>query len=155
MVASDFEYSFTDRIAAQATAYVRNIARGTVNGDEADFGLCEGADGEVDQLCDEEGELLQSETGRPIVTRDPYDGLYNTTQTDSLGYGATAQLTVEEPLAARENQFIAGASYDGARVDFVQRAELGYLTEQRGVIGSSVFIDGDEFRPISSRRTAR
>jgi outer membrane receptor protein involved in Fe transport len=81
-----------------------------------------------------------------VATSEPYDALYNTTHTASDGYGGSLQVSVDERLASRPNQLVAGASYDGSHVGFGQRAELGRLTPERGVKGAGVFLEGAGFR---------
>jgi outer membrane receptor protein involved in Fe transport len=146
MVAANLDQRLSSAVGLQATAYARNLSRGTVNGDEAEFELCPDPDGGEDLLCEEGGALLRSETRLPIATAEAYDAIYNTTRTATLGYGATLQVSVEEPLWSRANQFVAGATYDGAHVAFLQRAELGRLTEQRTLEGAGIFVAGDAFR---------
>jgi outer membrane receptor protein involved in Fe transport len=146
LVSADLERRLADRAAIQATLYLRHLQRDTFNGDEGEFALCADPDAPREVLCDEEGELLRSETDDLIAATEPFDGLYNTTHTLGDGYGGFAQLALSEPFLGRPNQLFAGASYDGAHVDFLQRAELGRLTPQRSVLGEDVFLSGAEFR---------
>ena len=145
MVAADLGRTLTDTLSVQATAYVRHLQRDTLNGDEGEFGVCADADG-VDVLCDEDDEPLLSERGEMIPTAEPFDGLFNTTETVTDGYGGSLQLTVQEPLAGLDNHFVVGASYDGGHVAFLQRAEAGFLTTDRTVLGQDIFLSGSEFR---------
>ncbi|WP_085314567.1 TonB-dependent receptor [Derxia lacustris] len=72
------------------------------------------------------------------------NGLINRSHTVQTQYGATAQLTATTALAGHENQFTAGAGYDGNRVRFNQSSEYGYLDSARGVVGTGVFADGTQ-----------
>jgi outer membrane receptor protein involved in Fe transport len=123
---------------------VRHIERDTFNGDEAELSVCQ--DGVESVLCDEDGQPVLSEQGRTIPTELAFDGLVNTTQTVTDGYGGSLQLTFEHDLAARDNQLVVGTSYDGGSVAFLQRAETAFLTEERTVLGQGDFLGGDEFR---------
>lgn len=147
MVASDLDQRLGEHVAVQGTAYLRALRRLTLNGDEGEFELCpEPGGGALQVLCEEEGELLRSETEMLIATSEPFDGLFNTTRTLSAGYGGSLQLSLSRPLLARENQLVLGASYDGSQVDFLQRAELGRLTKERTVQGAHVFLADEAFR---------
>ena len=153
MWATDVERRLDEHVRLQGTAYVRRMARDTINGDEGEFELCSEGDA-VSVLCSEDGEPVFAERGLAIATDRAFNGLYNTTQTDTFGLGATGQLVVDAPLASRPNQFLVGLSADGARVDFLQRAEAAYLTEDRSVIGQGVYLAGDDYRTklISTNR---
>jgi iron complex outermembrane recepter protein len=146
LAVADLDRQLTARASVQATAYLRRLQRDTLNGDEGEFELCADPDSAAELLCDEEGELLRSETGASIAAGDPFDGLFNTTRTQTDGYGGRLQLSLTEPLLRRPNRLFAGVSYDGAQVDFLQRAELGRLTAERTVLGERVFLAGAEFR---------
>jgi iron complex outermembrane recepter protein len=149
MVSADASHDLSAHVSLQARAYLRVLARSTVNGDEGEFETCPAEmvpDAFV--LCDDEGMPLLSEAGRVVPSPEaaPYNGVYNTTQNDSNGYGGTAQLKFEGDLLAKPNQLIVGLGYDGGSVDFLQRTELGRLTEDRSVAGEGIFIANDGFR---------
>jgi outer membrane receptor protein involved in Fe transport len=147
MVAADADQRLSATVSMQGTAYVRHVDRATSNGDEGEFEGCNAAGtGPGDFLCSEDGKVLRDETHRRIAAGPGYDGLYNTTSTISDGYGGTLQASVKEPLFARANQFIGGVAYDGSHVGFLQRAELGHLTFNRGVQGENTYLLDDEFR---------
>ena len=58
------------------------------------------------------------------------------------GLGRTAQATVTRPTGGRDNHFVAGASFDGARSRYDSDTELALLTDTRGTIGAGIF-DGE------------
>ncbi|HKU44499.1 MAG TPA: TonB-dependent receptor [Polyangiales bacterium] len=144
MVEADARKKLSDTFALLGTAYLRHGHRSTLNADAAEFETCSTDSGDS-VTCDEEGELLLDPTGRPIPATDPYDALLHTTETSSDAYGASLQLDQRAQLFDRPNQFVAGVSYAGAVSIFLQRAEAGYLTEDRTVQGDGVQIAGDEF----------
>jgi len=71
-------------------------------------------------------------------------GLINRSRTEQTQFGATAQASWFGKLAGHENQFTAGAGFDGSRVRFTQSSEYGYLDSARGVVGTGVFADGTQ-----------
>jgi iron complex outermembrane receptor protein len=145
MLSVDAKQRLSDKSSLLANAYLRHGARNTLNGDEAEFSSCAGDAGET-LLCDEDGERLQDESGVTIPTAQPFNAVYNRTQTTSDGLGALLQFDVRAPLARRPNHFLAGASYDGSHVGFLQSVEVGRLTLDRGVQGSGLKLGGDDYR---------
>jgi len=145
--ALDASLDLSDALALSGTLYLRSLRRDTVNGDEGEFETC-GAMG-VELLCDEDGEVLETTTGVSVpapAADTAYDALFNTSDTEALGAGGSLQLLVDRALAGHDNQLLVGASYDGAAVEFSQRAELGQLTPDRGVSRRGVSLGGDAFR---------
>ena len=99
-----------------------------------------------DVTCDQAGTPLRTPTGAFVAAGQGYDAVYNRTNTSTLGYGASLQLTVKEPVFEHANHFVAGASYDGARSDFTQATELAFLTLDRGTLagaGAHSYSAGD------------
>ena len=147
MVTADAQQRISRQISIEGVAYLRHATRGTSNGDEGEFEACaDGASDGEDVLCDADGKRLRSETDRTISAARGYNGLFNTTETVSEGYGGTLQASVKERVFERQNQFIAGVAYDGSHVSFLQRAELGRLTFDRAVQGEGVYLLDDAFR---------
>ena len=187
----------SDTWSVQVTGYYRDLDRRTLNGDEAEFGVCDddalpegapaqtlcfGADdddddgdddngdddndngddgddddnggdeddrddddnGDDDDDGDDDGEeeatpLVDLESGRFITLLDAAgDAAYNRTRTLARGYGATVQATANALVGGRDNVFVIGASADLADVDFTTSSEVGSLTPERGVTGSSL-----------------
>ena len=151
----------------QATGYYRDLDRQTLNGDEAEFSLCDddvlppGAPGTT--LCagagdDDDGDagdggaeddtdgpptgdpLVDVVTGR-FITTDEVAGnaAFNRTSTISRGYGAALQATSTAPIGNRDNLLLIGTAADLADVDFTVNSEVGTLTDERGVTGSGLF----------------
>jgi iron complex outermembrane receptor protein len=143
LVVAEGQQKLSEHLHLQGTAYLRHGLRETFNGDASETQFCkEGSQ----ELCDADGQPLRTETQLPVVAAVPYDGLYNRTDTDSQAYGGSVQLTANGPLGSLDNSLIAGASYDGASSAFLQRAELGYVTADRTILGQNQFLAGDEFR---------
>lgn len=144
LVAGNVDEQLYDSLSVQATAYLRRAGHDTLNGDEADLAVCTQDTQSV--LCDEDGEIVRTETGDLVTTSDPFDGVLNTTDTTSDGHGGSVQVSLDEAFSGRANQLVVGTSYDGSQVGFLQRVEGGRLTSERSVLGENVFLAGDEFR---------
>lgn len=147
MIALDAKRLILDKVWVSGGAYLRNLSRTTLNGDEAEFSAC--VAGFETLLCDEDGEPVLTETGARIAVPEQlgvFDGIFHTTDTSSLNFGGSAQVSIERDLAKRPNQLIVGSTFDKADVAFLQRVELGHITEDRGVAGQGVFAGGEDFR---------
>jgi iron complex outermembrane receptor protein len=145
MLNLDVKQQLSARVALQGLAYVRHGRRKTLNGDAAQFDLC-AANGGESLLCDEAGNTLRDESGREIAVREPFDALFNTTDTLTDGQGASLQLNLQEPVFSGANQFVLGVSYDAAHSAFLQHAELGRLTPDRSVQAADVSLAGAGFQ---------
>ena len=70
---------------------------------------------------------------------NPCPGSNDTSETDTDGYGGTAQFTLLSKLAGRENKLTFGASYDGGSTRFTQSEQLAVFSADRGTIGVTDF----------------
>jgi len=145
LIAADASRDLTRHVTLQGTGYVRSLSADTVNGDEAEFQACDPND-PASALCDETGAPVFDRDSEPVVTDSAADGLLNSTGTDTLGYGGSAQLVFDAPLGTHANQLVVGSSYDGSRVRYAQEAELGELDDGRRVSGVGPALGGDDFR---------
>jgi iron complex outermembrane recepter protein len=145
LVAADAKRELAQDIELQANVYMRQLTRDTVNGDEAEFDSCDDGTG-VLVLCDESAMQLSSEAGAAVPVTRAFTGVYNTTQTESDGFGGSAQVKLEQTLLGRPNQLLVGAGYVAGTTDFLQRVELGRLTQERSVAGEGIFLADDGFR---------
>ena len=149
--------------SVQFTGYYRDLDRRTLNGDEAEFSVCDddvlppGAP--VTTLCAGAGDddddavapvaldaqsvgdpLVDIVTGRFITTEDTAgDAAFNRTNTQTQGYGATIQTATTTAVGTRENVLLLGATADLATVDFTFNSEVGTLRDDRSVAGSGLF----------------
>ena len=148
-----YEIAAAPAWAVQVTGYYRDLDRRTLNGDEAEFGVCDddalppgapaatlcaGGGGDDDD-AEEAHPLVDVRTGR-FVTEDDTEGdaAFNRTATRSKGYGATVQAVASSDLGGRENVLTFGLSADLADVDFSSNSEIGALTADRTVSGSGL-----------------
>lgn len=138
----------------QITGYYRDLDRRTLNGDEAEFDVCDDdvlPAGAPDRtLCfggdddDDDDEtvvwpVVDVRSGRFITSLDAAgDGALNRTRTRARGYGAALQATTVTDIGTRENVLLVGASADLADVAFASTSEVGMLTPERGVVGSGL-----------------
>ncbi len=144
MISLDGRQKLSRRASLAGNLYLRHGERTTLNGDAAEFEVCDDAGSSV--LCDEDSELVVDEAARTIATSDPFDAVFNTSQTVTDSHGAAVQLDLRERLFSRPNRFVTGVSYDGASTEFLQRVEAGFLTLDRTVQGSGVYLSGDAYR---------
>ena len=150
----------------QLIGYHRDLDRRTLNGDEAEFSVCD--DGAlppgapVTTLCagaahddDDDDDAAPTEldplavsdplvdvaTGRFITVDDAAgNAAFNRTNTQTQGYGATLQAATTRAVGDRDNVLLVGAAIDLADVDFTFTSEVGTLTDDRGVAGSGLFV---------------
>ena len=160
-----FNFVTSPTFSAQANGYYRDLERGTLNGDEAEFAPCE-ADGlppgaPANTLCrgagDDDGAdaLVDVRTGRFITQHDAVgDGAFNRSLIRSKGYGATVQATSTRSLAGRDNVLVLGVSADLADVSFASNSEVGTLTPERTVDGSGLLAGIHERAPDDEFNTA-
>ena len=155
----NFEASSTWSL--QVTGYYRDLDRRTLNGDEAEFSVCDDdslpSAAPINTLCqgagdddEDEDEGVDESAGNPLVdalnptrfitTADGIgNGAINRTNTQTQGYGATLQATNTNPVGDRENMLVIGTSIDLAQIAFGSNSEVGSLTATRGVTGSGLF----------------
>ena len=80
------------------------------------------------------------DTGRFITTDDAEgNAAFNRTTTRAQGYGGTVQATSSSALHGHPHVLTLGVSADLADVDFASDSEVGTLTLDRTVAGSSLF----------------
>ena len=150
----------------QVTGYYRDLDRWTLNGDQAEFSVCDddslppgapdntlcvrAADDDDDEnaaaagaalMSDDEDPLVDVRTGRFITNADALgDGALNRTTTLAKGYGAAFQATATTELSERDNVLILGTSADLADIAFASNSEVGTLTPERTVAGSGLLV---------------
>jgi len=138
----------------QATVYRRALERQTLNGDEAEFSICNDVPGEAptNTLCadrvgeDEDEEsaggdpLVDTVTNRFITAEDVTgDAAFNRTDTRTVGHGASIQAATTKQIGDRDNVLTFGTSIDFSSVGFSSTSEVGTLTGDRSVVGSGLF----------------
>lgn len=71
-------------------------------------------------------------------------GALNRSKSKREGYGFTTQMTFNQDVMGKKNQFITGLGYDYGKTEFSQNSELGNITATRGVNGVGEFSDEAE-----------
>lgn len=142
LLSLDGDLQVSDSLSLQGTAYVRRLSRHTLNADEAPFAPCATSPG---LLCDPTSPLVDT-NGAPIPASIGGDGAVNTTTTGTTALGAALQATWQARTASTENHLTAGATVDGAPIDFSRGTEVGVLQTDREIAPAGVRLSGDEFR---------
>ena len=145
----------TDVWSVQAIGYYRDLDRATLNGDEAEFSLCDddllppgapantlcagGGDDDDDEAQEGTSTLVDPRTDQFITDEAGGDAAFNRTRTLARGYGGTLQATARAQAGEHESTFVIAVFADAANVDFTSSSEVGRLTPERGVAGSGLF----------------
>ncbi len=163
--------------SVQLTGYYRDLDRRTLNGDEAEFSVCDDdvlpSGAPATTLCtgtDDDDDatervaldaqavgdpLVDVVTGRFITTEDAAgDAAFNRTSTQTRGYGAAFQTATTTAVGNRDNVLLFGATADLATVDFTFNSEVGTLRNDRSVAGSGLFVGIFEHAPDDLFNTA-
>lgn len=125
----------------KGVAWFRRSDIETLNGDESNFEACEDA---PQFVCDEslDDELALDPHGTPIPFSAAVDGAtLNRSSTSQDTYGTSAQLSITQPLAGRENRLTVGGSIDRSTVRFHSGTELGSFDDERGAIPGGWLVD--------------
>lgn len=132
------KYALTDRIELSGNAYFRQNRIKTFNGDDSDFEECSL---DATSLCNEDDEPVEDVTGNFVAASDAVDGATNNTSATYMrSRGGTVQAMFDHDWFQHKNNLLIGASYDFADVHFESDTELARLTEDRGTIGSNIFV---------------
>ena len=102
----------SDTLMASGNIYWRNLDQSTYNGDLNDE-YCE-----EDDVGEEEGEGCDT-----LADVNENEGVINRSTTKSDAYGINGQLTFDEDLLDRRNQFIFGAAFEYSKVNFEQSSQ--------------------------------
>ena len=140
-------FQVTDNIEFSGNTYFRQNRIKTFNGDDSDFEEC--SENPL-LLCEEEddGEEIAIDTsGNPIAADDTVEGATNnTSQTHMRSMGVNLQTLFDHAIFGRENVFIIGGAFDYSDSHFESDTELAELTDNRGTIGSGIFLDESKVR---------
>ncbi len=160
--------SLSPALTVAANVYVRSVRTHSFNGDVNDDALGQNpyqpTEEEQEALADAgfEGfpESGETATNTPfpkwrcianvLLNDEPHEtctGLANRSSTRQREWGASAELTLDTPLAAGRNRLSLGVTYTRSRADFVQTTQFGYLLPDRTVMavdGPGAFADGSQ-----------
>lgn len=145
-------YDLTNDIQLSGNAYFRQNRLKTFNGDDSDFDDC---DNNSSLLCDGEENIVEDINGNQVAASEAVEGAANNTSaTQMRSRGGTLQAAFGQDLFEHQNNLVVGASYDNANVHFASDTELASLTDNRGTVGSGVFVDESKVRLHANTSTA-
>ena len=145
-------YDLTNDIQLSGNAYFRQNRLKTFNGDDSDFDDC---DDNSSLLCDGEENIVEDINGNQVAASEAVEGAANNTSaTQMRSRGGTLQAAFGQDLFEHQNNLVVGASYDNANVHFASDTELASLTDNRGTVGSGVFVDESKVRLHANTSTA-
>ena len=128
------EHPLSAHVRLSGTAYVRTNHTQSVNGDQHDWLECTQTPGALCSTDHDGNEIpVRDPAGMPVAFSAAYDAANNRSETRQTSYGATAQLTVDAPLAGRENQLSVGADAGQSRIRFRSHTIVGALDGDRVV----------------------
>lgn len=84
--------------------------------------------------------------GNVLLADEPGEqcnGLLNTTEARQHTAGVSGQAMWRLVRGRVKHQLTLGGALDGSDIGFVQQTELGYLADDRGVVGTGAFADGE------------
>ncbi len=137
-------YDVSDKIEISGNAYFRQNRMRTFNGDDSDYDECE-HDSSI--LCEDGTEEVFDVNGNLVPASDSVIGATrNSSATQMRAKGGTLQTAFTGDLFKHENNLTVGVSYDHAETHFGSNTELASLTDDRGTIGSGVFVDESKVR---------
>lgn len=135
-------YDLTNNIEVSANTYFRQNRMRTFNGDDSDYGPCEGSS----FLC-EDGEAVKDVNNNYIMSGSNVLGATrNSSATQMRGKGGTLQTAFTGDLFKHQNNLTVGTSYDVSQIHFASNTELGSLTADRGTVGSGFYVDESKVR---------
>jgi len=127
-------------VAWDSTLYIRPARIETFNGDDTSYAPCSAPEF-AGRLCSErDDEPVVDQNGQYVNAADaPFDATNNTSETRTLGWGGAIQTTRTQPLAGRNNHFVAGGTLDVGASTYSADSELANLTDSRGTTGTGRF----------------
>lgn len=127
---------FSDDVLYSANLYFRGAKTKTLNGDGNDDQEIQDAIANGD-ATDVNDALAQCAAGSSD-SDELCNGAINRTKSKRISMGFTNQLTFNQDLMGKKNQFTGGFGYDYGRTKFRQSSEYGLLDASRGIIGNGV-----------------
>ena len=134
-------------------AYYRANRIATVNGDQADWLGCQDP-AQAGSLRQRRGRRRDAGARRrrqpdPVRPPSPFNASENATRTRQQGYGVSAQIAVEAPVAGRENHLFVGAAANEGRASFTSSSALARLSQNRGTVSSGI-VDAESRVAVDS-----
>lgn len=141
-------HAFGPKSRLDAGLYVRQNRIATFNGDGTEFEACEDPQNVSETgepfLCEEEDdgeEVIEDLDGEPVVAGAENDSATrNGSHTRIDGLGTSLQWSWAGEALGLRNRLHVGVSYDQGRSRFSSDTELARLTDDRGTVGSGIFV---------------
>ncbi len=134
-------FNLSDNTSIQADAYYDYLMQKYANGAVPDVNPCNDGSG---LLCESPGVPATGLNGQPIpdfLNGGPYNEL-DLQSTNTNGYGGSVQVTNRTPIFGHGNQFVVGASFDGAHTLYAALNEIGGLYVPTSIFfGPGITID--------------
>lgn len=127
----------TEKTMLSGNVYYKYNERSSINGDANDgFDTNPGHTSHSAGQSAEDGTVAQNLTNCRAAIGDAdehCDGVTTTTKARQRSFGLSGQLTVDNTLFSKPNQFIVGGGYDRAKTHFNKDVWYGVLNAERGV----------------------
>jgi outer membrane receptor protein involved in Fe transport len=135
------EHPLSEHLRLSGVAYVRTNRTRTLNGDQREWAECATMPGVLCSIDDNGVETpLVDGAGAPVPFMTTYDAADNRTDTRQTSFGASAQLAVSAPVAARENHLFVGADVAQRRVRFRSTTTVASFDDDRATVDAG-FLD--------------
>lgn len=136
--------SVTSQAAVSLSAYFRDIATGTVNGDVNEESLDQNVYSSGENASNTPFPLTRclSQVAAQDEPGEKCTGRINRSSTAQKNYGVSGQMNLRASLARSRNQLTVGGAFDRSSVAFVQSTQLGYVNAARGITAVNAFADG-------------
>jgi len=135
------EHALSAHLRLSGTSYLRTNRTRSGNGDQRDWRECAATPGALCSTDDRGDESpVLDKADMPVAFDDSYDAAYNRTETRQTSYGGAAQLTLDAPVAARENHLFAGGDASQSQIRFRSQTTVGTLGDDR-VVTDAGFVD--------------
>ncbi|WP_334106719.1 TonB-dependent receptor [Methylobacillus sp.] len=133
---------FNDDVMLSGNIYFRHSKTRTLNGD--------GNDDVDEDAIDDVGICGTDPTWE---YEDSCNGALNRSNSRKDSYGFNTQLSFNQDVLSKKNQFIVGFGYDEGKTRFSQSTEFGIVNPSRGVDGIGEFSDEGDVKLTGRTRT--
>jgi iron complex outermembrane receptor protein len=142
-------FELRDGWSLQGVAYYRDYAQSVSNGNTTNYVACVSAPG---SLCQPDGITpVKNSSGRTLpdisaggsipIGENDFEMIH------TWGRGITLQVSHDEPIFGRDNQFSLGAALDYAATSFYTGAQIGVIDSQLRVLPSDLFVNTPQSSP--------
>ena len=144
-VAGRGNVDLSDSASLQFSTYLRQSSHRGLNGDTTNFGAC---NADATKLCSDPGageKTLTDASGNAVPASAGGSGALNRSLTETIAFGATAQLSFDNPLLGHRNSLTLGVAEDEGHTRYHSESEVGSLLSDRGVQGSGIVLGSADY----------